>query len=334
MLAQAAEHDFAGTLRWVKEHPGKAGTEGLEGFRGELSKRLLASPSATLDYLQTEAPELAGVLSGSLMNEGLSRAGEVRRWLDSQPSTPFTEKIRNSLTTSMAWQDPQALTAWVKEMPAEQKTPEKLNKIALSLINQGSDMDRIEDLIAKSPPELASALVLAGFSAGSSWPGGDVKPWLDRLDQVPAEKRPWAYSVLAGRWAATDPDAAIAWAARLTDEEARMQSYASIAGRWAKADSYETSQWITSLPEGRERDSAAGSLVKTIAQEEPDSAFTWAQTILDPQQKLAAITTALEGWARRDLPGALGQLEASTLPPEAKATLRQSLPAAGKASSR
>ena len=331
VLAQAGARDFEGTMRWLKEHPGKINGESLTGLQSELSKRLLASPATTLDYLQKEAPELSGALTGSLLNEAAGLANEVRRWLDSQPSTPFSDKIRSSLIMSMAWRDPMALTGWVKDMPAEQKTPEKLNQLALSLINQGNDMDRIDDLIAKAPPELASSLVLAGFTVGNNWPGGDVKPWLERLDQVPPEKRPWASSVLAGRWAATDPDAAIAWANNLPDDDSREQSYASIASRWAKADSYETSEWVRSLPEGRDRDGATASLVKTVARDEPDSALTWAQTIHDPQQKLAAVATALEAWAQRDAAGALRQLEASTLPPESKATLRQTLTAGAKA---
>jgi hypothetical protein len=184
--------------------------------------------------------------------------------------------------------------------------------------------------LAEAPAELKPELVLAGFSSGNNWPGGDVKPWIARIDQVPEEKRAWASSVLAARWAATDPDGAIAWAHQLPDDAARLQSYAAIAGRWAKADSYETSEWIRTLPPGQERDGATGALVKTIAQEEPDSALTWAQTIADSTQRTAGITAALEGWARRDLQGALRQLETSDLPPDVKEAVRQSLPDAGK----
>jgi RNA polymerase sigma factor (sigma-70 family) len=331
ILAQAGDRDFEGTMRWLKEHPDKIRGEALSGLQRQLSKRLMSNPAETLEYLQKEAPQMARVLTGSLMNEAGGLANDVRRWLDKNPSTPFSKEIRSSLIMSMAWREPQALVSWVQEMPAEQKTPEKLSQVALTLINQGSDMNRIEDLIAKSPPELSAALVLAAFDAGSNWPGGDVKPWIARLDQVPAEKRPWASSVLAGRWAATDPDAAVAWAGQLTDETTRVQSYSSIASRWAKADSYETSEWITSLPEGSERDGATGALVKTIARDEPDSAFTWAQTIRGPQQKLAATTAALEAWAQRDPAGAMRQLEASALSPESKETLRQKLSAGAKA---
>jgi hypothetical protein len=257
-------------------------------------------------------------------------AADVRRWLDTATPTPFSEKIRSSLVSSMAWRDPESLTEWVKTMPPDQKTPEKLQQMATSLINGGSDMDRIEGLLAKAPAELAPALVMAGFSTGSNWPGGDVQPWLARIDQVPEEKRAWASSVLAGRWTATDPDAAIAWAHQLPGGEARSQSFAAIAGRWAKADSYETSEWIRSLPQGQDRDGATGALVKTIARDEPDSALTWAQTITDPQQRTAGITAALEGWARRDPQGALRQLETNSLSPELKESLRQSLTAPGK----
>jgi RNA polymerase sigma factor (sigma-70 family) len=330
VLEQAGTRDFEGTLRWLREHPGKVNADGLRGLQIEISKRLMANPAETLDHLRTAAPEIAGTLAGSLMNESGASCDSVRQWLDTQPASPFADKIRESLVTAMAWRDPAALTEWVRNMPADQKTPERLQTVARTLLNQGSDMNRIEDLIAKSPPELSSALVLAGFNVGSNWPGGEIKPWLARLDQVPAADRPKASSVLAGRWAASDPDAAIAWASQLPDAEARIQSYASIAGRWAKADSYETSAWIKSLPEGRERDESTGALVKSIAQEEPDSAFTWAQTIRDPNQRQTSLTAALEGWARRDLAGALRQMEATELPPEAKATLRQSLPSAAK----
>ena len=222
------------------------------------------------------------------------------------------DATRLALINGTAWQDPTALLAWVKEMPAEQKTPEKLKEIASRLLNGGSEVGRIDELIATSPPELSAALISAGFGANGGWPGGDVKPWLARLEKVAPEDRARSSAILAGNWTATDPDAAIAWATALPDEEARKQSYAAIAGRWAQADSYEASQWIATLPAGAGRDAATRTLVGITAEAEPDSAWAWARQISDPQTRFDSMAMALAGFSKTDPAAGRAALQQTT----------------------
>ena len=197
-----------------------------------------------------------------------------------------------------------------------------LAESANSLINQGSASDRLEGLLAKVSPRLRPYLIEAGFSLGSMQPAGDLDPWLDRLDELPADRRGLAISSLAGRWAAHDPEAAARWATTLADAGQRESAVGSLAGRWAQSDSYEASQWIASLPPGPERDTASWALVNVIAKSEPDSAFTWAQSISDPGRRLASLGTAIEGWRGRDPEGARHAIETSSLEPKEISILR------------
>ncbi len=302
VLSAAAAKDFSATMRWLKENPGKIGIPSLNGMMSLLSDKLAADTAGTLVFLQNEAPaEMSHVMRNALLNQGYNRAAEIRAWLDAQPPGSFVDETRAALINGTAWHDPDALVAWVNDMPAEQKTPEKLKEIAQRLLNGGGDLSRIDELIATSPPALSEALILQGFMGSSNgWPGGDVTPWLARLEQVPASERGLASSVLAGNWTATDPEAAVAWAAALPDEAARQQSYAAIARRWAQADSYETSQWIASLPAGGERDAATRSLVYEVAASEPDSAWKWARQITGAQARFDAMGASLAAMAKTD----------------------------------
>jgi hypothetical protein len=326
LLAAAAKKDFAATMRWLKANPGKLGNQSMNGMMSLLSDKLIADTPGTLAFLQKDAPAgMEWVLGNSLLNQGYARAAEIRAWLDAQPPGEFVDRARMSLVNATAWHEPMALVEWVKQMPAEQKTPQKMGEIALRLLNGGSDFNHIDELIATAPPDLRTALIKEGFgrSGGSEWPGGDVTPWLARLEQVEPAERARASGVLAQNWAATDPDAAITWAEALPDDDARKQSYAAIAGRWARADSYEASQWIATLPAGAERDAAASSLVQTIASAEPDSAWTWARSITQDDLRFQAMTSAMAAMTARDPAAARAALTeaAADLPSEARASL-------------
>ncbi len=326
MLTAAAEKDFGATMRWLKENPGKIGFQSMNGMMSLVADKLIADTAGTLAYLKKEAPAgMDRVLSNALLNQGYKHAAEIRAWLDAQPPGPFVEETRLALINGTAWHDPTALVAWVKEMPAEQKTPEKLIEIARRLLNSGSDFSRIDELIASSPPELSTALVKVGFNAsgGDGWPGGDVKPWLARLDQLPAGERAQASAILAANWTVTDPDAATAWAAALPDENTRKQTYSAIAGRWAQADSYEASQWIATLPSGAERDAAVGSLVQTIGVSDPDSAWKWARSISSEILRHEAMANAIAVMAMKD--PAVGKAALAGIGAELPTEMRTSL---------
>jgi hypothetical protein len=327
ILKEAARRDFDATLRWLQENPVRLGPDAFQGLTDIVSRRLIADPHGFLDQLKAlDATNAMGLaISNALLNDAYACKDAVWDWLQKQDDSMVVLGIRASLLRSAAWKEPDRAMAMMEMLPDDEAGRRLLAESANSLINQGVGGDRLDGLLAKASPRLRPFLIEAGFSLGSAEPAGDLRPWLERLDELPADRRGIAISSLAGRWAAHDPEAAAQWAAALSDPAHRESAIGSLAGRWAQSDSYEASQWIASLSPGPERDTASWALVNVIAKSEPDSAWTWAQSIADPGRRLASLGTALDGWRARDPEGARRAVETSSLAPRDISILRARL---------
>ena len=79
-------------------------------------------------------------------------------------------------------------------------------------------------------------------------------------------------SILIGRWAESDPVAAITYAQGLTKVQEREQAIVSALEVWAKHDAAAALAWFQQLPQGGWRNQAAGNIVSAMAQENPRGA--------------------------------------------------------------
>ena len=316
VLRAAGGKDLDATLDWLGKNPDAITSNGYHGLTGPLGERFLNNVEGTLDLIRDHPGRevLQRTLGSILLNKGSGRKAEVWEWVKSQPNSKFVSQLKQEVFMAAAWQDPDKAMEWSADFLNDDSVPNNESwRVASRLLNNGLDVYRLEDLLEKTPESLHLDLLKVGFGQLEN---RDLTVWFERLEQLPADARPNAIGNLAAAQASVDPSGAIAWADQISDEE-RPSAYGGIAKAWAGADSYEASQWVAGLPPGISRDHAATALVEAVAKAEPDSAWTWAQTVVGSKQRAKALQTAL-----RYLGGNAGNaVEQSDLPADEKTKL-------------
>ena len=301
VLREAARRDWDGTLGWLREHPGKLGSQSLNGLQEVLSKRLNTDPGGTMRQLaQSGLPGLDNVLANSLLNDGYAQREAIWQWLDGQAPNAFTRSARGWVLNAVAWKEPGTALEWIERIPDTPENKAIIEQGTRSLFNGGSQMDRFEDLFAKASPRMRVSLIEAGFSYGREALSADPALWLSRLDALPGDRRTNAIGGLASGWAANDPAKAIEWATALPDQNERGSALSAATAGWAQADPIEAAQWLNTLPAGTDRDIGAQGLVGALMNSEPESAWTWARSIADPARRLSALQLAYLGLRQKD----------------------------------
>jgi RNA polymerase sigma factor (sigma-70 family) len=329
VLQAASEKNFDATMAWLAENSGKIGRESWLGLTGVIQKKLAADPAALLSYVVSQPASmrqgLQHALDSVMLNEGYAQRDAVWSWLGAQPSGEFVDKLRGMMLRTAAWKDPELAMEWMQAMPDSPEAQRLIEHNLSSLVNNGANLERIEGLLAKAPEKLRPGLLATAFTSEGDWRQSDLEPWMQRLNELPAEQRPGAAGSLARRMAATDPQAAVQWAASLTNAEERRSAVGNLTARWANADSYEASEWVAGLPAGADRDIAAQALAGSIARDDPESAWTWAASIADNGMRLDSLQTAIVQMKERDPQRARQLLNAPNLSASERTVLQSVL---------
>jgi hypothetical protein len=234
------------------------------------------------------------------LNEGYLQRDAAWQWLDRQADTSFTRSARRSLLNAMGWKEPDTALEFLEKLPATPENRDILEQGTRSLVNGGSQMDRFEDLLAKASPKIRPYLLETGFLNGLQNGAGDPARWVERLNELPEDRRSNAIAGLAGGWAGSDPESALKWALSLPYPTQRDQALSAATSTWVATDPYEASQWINTLPAGANRDTATDNLVRALADSEPESSWTWAMSIQTPDRRTRALQIAYAALRKKD----------------------------------
>ena len=98
-------------------------------------------------------------------------------------------------------------------------------------------------------------------------------------------------------WAQSDPAAAAARAAGLSDADQRTAAFRTIAGAWGPRDERAALSWAESL-DGKDRSAALGALVQNSLQSNPDQAQQLFQKFSSSLDADAAVSSETRGVAR------------------------------------
>ena len=332
VLREAGKKDWDTTLKWLQEHPGKLGRSSFSGLEGVISQRLNTDMAGTLRSLsQSGIPGVDSMLGNSLLNDGYSQRDNLWAWLDQQPSTAFTKSARSSLMNAIGWKDPDLGLEFIERLEDSPENRELVQQGVRSLINGGSQIDRLDGLLAKASPKTRPYLLEAGLEYGLNYSSGsqqalDFKPevWLSRLEELPPERRSNAYSGIAQTWAASDPEAALKWATGLQDSTQRQQAFMGAVSSWVRSDVYEAAAWVDKLPPGSDRDRAAQSLANSISMTQPETAWTWALSIGNEDSRRSSLQFAYWGLQKKDPAIAEQMLKSANLPEAQMEALRKS----------
>jgi hypothetical protein len=301
VLREAAKKDWDATIAWLQDHPGKVGRQSLDGVRDEMSRRLRVDTAGTMRLLAAGTlPGLDNIFRNALLNDAYAQRGTIWTWLEGQPPGDQTTSLRESLLGAIGYREPQVALSFLDQIADTPENKKVFDSGLGSIINGGSRMDQIEELLDKASPKLRPRLIEIAIMNGRDSVGANPTPWIERLNAIPAERRSNAIANLAGAWAANDPDAAVQWASSLSEGKARDGAFGFIADAWAVYDPHGAARWADTLPPGAGRDRASGSIVDALVKTQPEAAWAWAASIQSPELRTDALESAYAALIKKD----------------------------------
>jgi hypothetical protein len=317
VLAEAGKKDWKATMEWLRDNPGKIGRNSFDGLQNAFSKRLNADPAAAMREIFTSGvPGLSNVFGNSILNDGYAQHDAVWHWLEGQPKNMETDLLRGNLINAMAYKEPDVAMEFLGKLPVTADNKELFDRAAQSIINGGSRIGRLDDLLDKAPPSLRPSILEYGLMYGRDAVGADAEHWVTKLDELPKGKRENAISGLARGWAANDPDAAVKWALTLPENDERTSAFGAITSVWAVHDTEATAAFVESLPEGKDRETGKQSIAYALLKDHPSEAWDWALDLKESTMRLNALHLIYSQLAVKSPAAAADLLQGANLPPE------------------
>jgi hypothetical protein len=210
--------------------------------------------------------------------------------------------------------DTAAALAWVRALP---DSPAKV-KAELQTCYRWTELDPVAaSAYAARAQNLQLVKTVAGKWAESN-PAAALS-WAQTLPEGIAQGR--ALSGVAATWAQTHPQAAATYAASLSQPVLRSDVIASVASTWAFSDSQAAGAWVKSLPADGSRDLAVGVLCESLRFNAPDQAFAWAGALTDPELRATTLASVAVVWLKQAPAAARAAITGSTLPEELKSNI-------------
>lgn len=129
-------------------------------------------------------------------------------------------------------------------------------------------------------------------------------------------------STLVSEWAESDPAAAAAWLSGLSeDDPAIARASAAIIQEWTRYDLAASAEWLNSLPPSPELDRAVISYTFRAAEEDPETAMTWAESIENDRRRTWMMERVAATWKEQDSESFKSYLNASELTSEQRSAL-------------
>ncbi len=184
-----------------------------------------------------------------------------------------------------------------------------------------------------------------------------VMSWAESVPEILPSYKQTVFHKACAAIAASDPEAALRWSDEHAGRDYAKGSSAIISGRWANSDPQAALEWLMGLPPDPERDHAiadamvqwldfarvpAESWLRTATPSEaldeavrvmvrrtnqrgsPEGAVAWAQQIHDPKLRDEVILAVGRAWLRREPAGARSWLARSELPQALRSAIRDS----------
>ncbi len=134
---------------------------------------------------------------------------------------------------------------------------------------------------------------------------------------------------LAYYWGLRDGLAAIEWAVALPDAPQKSSVIKRAWLSFSRRQPDQAREWLTSRPPDPLMRGTYGPFIRNLAETEPESAMSLADSTIDVELRDWLRATAGEGWMKSDPTAATAWLQQSGLPPELAARVRSARRAAG-----
>ena len=132
-------------------------------------------------------------------------------------------------------------------------------------------------------------------------------------------------SALVSEWAESNPAAAAAWLSSLdVDDPSIARASSSVIREWTRYDLTASADWLNSLPASPELDRAVISYTFSAAEEDPETAMSWAQSIEDDRRRTWMMERVAAAWKNQDPDAFENFLDNSELSTEQREKLENS----------
>ncbi len=323
----------------------------LLGFSGFLVLLLAALLSMFWDEQGTRLTKSSSALrdhAGGNSEAGWAGRDQTRKTA-TEPTSLGQEK---ALRAAMLEKDPRCreelLRLWAFAVPldAMSKTMEQIDLISDSQLQPDARF-ALASRWAVLDPKGAAAQLLQYAQPSPGTQNGNLE-WIKLLDVVLSQwikldtqqAMGWIQSMPDGeaksdalgqanyqikrvvdKLAASDPQAAAAYAANLPAGDAQNQAMEQLLGTWAGSDAAQAGKWLQGLPESPSRDFAVNAFSRTLGTTAPDAAFQWAETITDEAMRNRQLQNVANAWLVKDPSAAKQAVSQSNLPQEIKSRL-------------
>lgn len=101
-------------------------------------------------------------------------------------------------------------------------------------------------------------------------------------------------------WAQSDPAAAAGYVGTIPQPEVRDEAFKSVVSSWAFSDAGAAADWLHRLPHSASKDLAAEQLCEALAPSQPERAFVLAAEIADAETRQERMTAIAGDWLKAD----------------------------------
>jgi hypothetical protein len=161
--------------------------------------------------------------------------------------------------------------------------------------------EKIGDWVAQIKQPSIKESVMKQALENFRYYGADQEVFSKLFDQLqPTSQTPQQAQGIASGWADSDPDKALEWASKITNQENRKEGVAAAVGAWAGKDPQATAKYVTAMPAGEARDEALSRLAQSWVGMDAKAAQAWAAGL--PGDEQSKVLRALVGKAQDEDP--------------------------------
>jgi len=308
----SVRNDVESTLNWVSDR--------LQGVERESALRAIFMYTGSIDSAAAlkRAQALAdpsernyaiSAIAASIAETDRPRALELVQEL---PEGEIRGQTITTVCRAWAEREPQGAAQWLADHLSEADAPNALSYVvsrwrgsdataALTWLQSLPSSSRKNELIASSFVEFARGNI---DDAQAAFAGLE-------LDSQRA-----ASHELAVQWARRNPEAALEWAAGLSDDDTRANAIKGAMEVWGFDHREDAAKWLTGLPAGPDRDAGTQIFAATLVWKDPPGAIEWASSIGDELRRENAIRQVMTSWIRKDKAAASAWLTNDTALPD------------------
>ena len=317
-------------------------TEG--GSRQKISEMIHYADFENLAEALKMEPSIKAIrgVPGALVRRSIKESRSSSEWAYALAKEELKgenqQKAFAGILTNMSLEDPQkAFDLMIGDMDVSRKTmaqvlpeifrnfssenadgmPELLNILNDKYIRQRSATAVMEGILKRGEgPEAVSrfaALLTEGdrgfvldravkFTQFSSFEEGIA--FTEALGSASEELMRYACFNLAHNMCGVDAEMTANWVYTIEDEEARNRSFDVTMKQWLRSDLEGVGEWLNDKPSDPKLDIVVGKFAKAVAQDDPDAALEWADSILDEGVRQDAINGVIHEWGKVDPSGA------------------------------